>query len=290
MHIYYWSSKDGNVGDDLNNWLWPEVFGDDYFDPNSSDRFVGIGSVLDDRHAQSASAQARTVVFGAGARGYRHRPRQTDKLDIMFVRGPRTAALLSNPSTRYISDPAILTPLYAQDFAPPPSKNNPVRIGYIPYYETPKDISLAICAATGMTPIPITQPVDTFLDTLVKCDYVISEAMHGAILADAFRIPWMGCRVLSGLYEGTTSFFKWADWMESLKIKAPPFSNSVPDPVLFLPRKARLAFSTRARAKAVDQVTKVLASQNWTLSADTRLGDAQTAMLEEARKLKDSDH
>jgi len=50
MHLWYWMAPKGNIGDDINPWLWPRVFGEDFFCETDPDRFIGIGSVLDDRH------------------------------------------------------------------------------------------------------------------------------------------------------------------------------------------------------------------------------------------------
>lgn len=47
MKLYYYESKLGNFGDDLNKWLWDELL-PDYFDNDESVRFSGIGTIITD--------------------------------------------------------------------------------------------------------------------------------------------------------------------------------------------------------------------------------------------------
>ena len=42
MQLYYWKSAQGNVGDDLNPWLWSRVFGDAFFDGDPRERLVAV--------------------------------------------------------------------------------------------------------------------------------------------------------------------------------------------------------------------------------------------------------
>ena len=58
------------------------------------------------------------------------------------------------------------------------------------------------------------QSVETFVREIISCDRVVCEAMHGAILADAYGIPWAPVQV----YSHTTEF-KWRDWGGSLELK-----------------------------------------------------------------------
>ena len=44
MQLYYWKSAQGNVGDDLNPWLWSRVFGDAFFDGDPRERLVAVGA------------------------------------------------------------------------------------------------------------------------------------------------------------------------------------------------------------------------------------------------------
>lgn len=280
MKVHYWKSPQGNVGDDLNDWLWPRVFGPGFFD-GTAPEFYGIGSVLDERVERG---EKPSIIFGLGRRhANRYAPR-ADRLDLRFVRGPLTAramARMGMPGVRFISDPAILTPRY---IAARPAKV-PGRIGFVPYFATPAALGQRIAAETGMELIPVTLGVEDFVHRLCQCERIVTEAMHGAILADAFRVPWAACRLLSGLTEGRTTLFKWADWAGSLDIPL-QMPDTLPWPVYYAPGKIRRKFTGLATARALPVVRGVLRRGRFTLSAEDRLTAAQDAILAEAEKLK----
>jgi succinoglycan biosynthesis protein ExoV len=56
-------------------------------------------------------------------------------------------------------------------------------------------------------------PVDVVLDHLLASERVICEAMHGAIIADALRIPWVAVQPIMAVNQP-----KWQDWADSLGI------------------------------------------------------------------------
>jgi succinoglycan biosynthesis protein ExoV len=57
-------------------------------------------------------------------------------------------------------------------------------------------------------------PVDTVLDHMLASEVVVCEAMHGAIVADALRIPWIASRPLMRVNRA-----KWQDWADSLGLE-----------------------------------------------------------------------
>lgn len=280
MRLYYWESPEGNVGDDLNLWMWPRLLGD-VFDDRSDVVFIGIGSVLDDRHGGSA----RRIVFGPGARSAGSAPDiRAPGWDLRFVRGPRTAAALGLGEDRWISDPAILAPLVHRA-RPVRAPGAPERIGFVPYYRTRLAYAAALADMAGLSLVPTTLDPDTFLRRLLDCDRVVVEAMHGAILADAFDIPWMPCRISNVKFEGATHRFKWSDWLESLALD--PAFVTLP----YLARRlggglpGQLALLASAwRAAAI--LRRAIAAGGWTLSDRALLARRQEAMLVEVERLK----
>lgn len=277
MELFYWKSTNGNVGDDLNAWLWPKVLGDDVFSSDVSCRFLGIGSVL--TPSNLLSAPGKNVIFGPGLRSadtaaaVREYP-----LDLRFVRGPRSAAALGG--VPYISDPAVLSSLYYE-------RREPVsgRIGFVPYMKTPAALSRRICEEAGLVCIPVTLDVESFFAALTECEYVICEAMHGAILADAFRVPWAGCRISSALNEGPTSFFKWDDWQESLGLDV-PLHSSLPDLAYALPRRIRRLAKSWVQGAAPSLLKSILKKDQWALSDAEALENAQRRILSEVGRLR----
>src|SRR5205814_2371845 len=48
---------------------------------------------------------------------------------------------------------------------------------------------------------------------------LVTEAMHGAVVADALRVPWIALRMYSKIDE-----FKWRDWCASLRLPYEPLT------------------------------------------------------------------
>lgn len=278
MRLYYYKSRDGNVGDDLNAVLWQRVFGEDFFTADKDRIFLGIGSILDNRPA--LRDVRHTVVFGSGLRGKYKPPAQLDRFDIRFVRGPLSAHVLRRHKVSYITDPAAIVPLYFQ----PEVARKTTRLGYVPYFMSPDHVNQAIAQAIGAKIISPTLPVQSFINEIASCEKILSEAMHGAILADAYRIPWAGCRMISGLFEGSTTLFKWEDWMQSMSIKS-RLPGPVPETIFHAPRKIRRIFDGYALERSVRTAQKIMQEDAWALSSLEKLTRAQARIQDEAELL-----
>lgn len=278
MRLFYYKSKHGNVGDDLNKVLWPKVFGPSFFDDQSDRLFLGIGSIFDNR--PEIVKPGRPIVFGSGLRSKRKAPADPGLFDIRFVRGPLSASILEKTGAPYISDPAIISPLYLK--AKP--KEKLFRLGYVPYFMTPEHLNKELAATIGAKIIPPTLPPQDFINEIASCDRILSEAMHGAILADAYRIPWAGCRLMSGLLEGRTSLFKWMDWMRSLDIRT-RLQGPIPQVAFYAPRKLRRILDDYAMERAVSSVRKIVKEDRWNLSAPENIRVAQERIQDEIEKL-----
>ncbi len=243
MKVFCWPSPAGNIGDDLNTVIWPRLF------PRISDVahntiFLGIGSVLDNRHGETA----RKIVFGAGARSETTVPDVSrPEWDVRFVRGPLTARALGLGDESWITDPAILALSVFSDV----SRCSSVRgnnIGFIPYYKTNRLYSSKIARLTGLMELSVSMQPINFIETMLTCKIVIAESMHGAILADTFGIPWIPCRISNISNEDDVHHFKWNDWMSSMSVASdfvtiPNVEFSSGDPWSRQARLTALAFA-----------------------------------------------
>lgn len=212
MGLGYFKTSLGNVGDDLNLWLWPKMLPtwkireSNIIDENV---LVGIGSILDDRF----NLASKKTVIGSGARSEASIPELDDSWEILFVRGPKTAKALSKYRVvEYITDPAILS---ANFFT---QSKNPQAIGLIPYFRSNQQFWSDIADKLNWKFISPCLPLNEFMHELAQCEYVVTEAMHGAILADSLRIPWISYSSFTRYHEGETHSFKWNDWSESMKL------------------------------------------------------------------------
>lgn len=210
MKHYYFRGTPPNFGDELNATLWHHFLPPDLFDGDEATIFLGIGSILQHDFPKAS----RKVVLGAGYGGYTRKPDVHDgNWDIRFVRGPQTAEALGLPADRAIADAAILlraTPL--------PAPRPGIGVAFMPHYESlERGNWKRVCALAGVHFLDPTQTPERTIAEIRGADLVIAEAMHGAIVADALRTPWIGVRTMHHLHR-----YKWTDWARSLDIEYAP--------------------------------------------------------------------
>ncbi len=215
MKIFYWKSEESNFGDDLNAWFWPEMLGD-AISTDDNVLFAGIGSVL----GADLPVADRTVVLGAGA-GYSPLPSGFGgpSWTIYGVRGPLTAAFCGLDENKVLAVPAILIPRLM-----PPRAARDGRVCFVPHYHSamraPWD---RICAAAGVALLDPRQSSKAVVAKIASSKLVLAESLHAAIVADAYRVPWIpvwSSREISS--------FKWYDW--GMAVGAPINPQRLPAP------------------------------------------------------------
>lgn len=206
MRVVY-PAGTGNVGDELNAWMWRELIGDC---SNDGVALLGVGSILNKDFCSRLHDARQIVVLGTGA-GYGPLPLIDDRWTFHAVRGPRTAAKLGLPADAAVADAAyLLATLDWQPVSPGPTKRTVV----IPHHRSLKLIDWeTLCEAHGLSLLSPLLPVDVFFRRLSEASFVLAEAMHGAILADILRIPWR-----SFSFGGQFNQEKWLDWAEALEL------------------------------------------------------------------------
>lgn len=276
MRLVYYKAPTGNIGDDLNPWLWPMVFGAEAFSEEGETRFLGIGSIFADGYVKRG---AKHVVFGAGVPSPFNRPDLSSaEIDIRFVRGPLSSRLSKNAP--WITDSAAIVPLFTERRAGAAGLR---RTAFVPHFRTPDDLAERIAAELGLHLIRPALPPERFLEELTGCDEVVAEAMHGAILADAFRIPWKAVYVTTPYVSGWTSFFKWRDWLSSLGL---PGGARGGFPLWGLaPKPLRNRLPRPSIPEMVERLGAYIARSEAVLSDEAVLGRAQERIMAEARAL-----
>lgn len=210
MKIYYWNDTQkcphGNFGDQLNIWLWPKLIPEVINDQNQG-LFVGIGTLLN----TSLPINQKLAIFGSGV-GYGNLPQIQDVWHIYCVRGPRTASVLKLDPKLAITDAALLTRLCYQPTSV--DGNLSKQVAFMPHWQTPMFLWQQACEQLGLTFIDPGESVDNVLDKISNAKYVLTEAMHGAIIADSLRIPWIAISTRPSI-----NTFKWFDWCESMELE-----------------------------------------------------------------------
>jgi succinoglycan biosynthesis protein ExoV len=210
MQIFQFRGEHPNFGDELNSWMWPKLL-PDFFDDDANTAFIGIGSTIGDAPREAK----KKIVFGAGfVPHYHEQPNvKAEDWQVYFVRGPRTAQRLGLDPSYAIADAGILVRELV-DY----TRRTPEHIAFMPHWQSLDRGNWEVaCRKAGVTLIDPRRPVEEVLDLLLRSKLVIAEAMHGAIIADAFRVPWVPVAPLNPAHRE-----KWYDWAESLGIALNP--------------------------------------------------------------------
>lgn len=222
MKLIYYSSEKGNVGDELNVWLWNRIFPGHFENDNDKTAFLGIGSILLENSVfiDEASAYKKKIICGTGVRSISERLNLDNSWHISFLRGPYSSLKLTHSLDNYISDSAYFVVL-TDEFKKYKNLPKKHKVSVIPYFQSMDKLNWEkVCKHFDWNLITTeTKDVDYFLSEIASSELVISEAMHGAILADVLRVPWRRLKFYAHLYEGeNVSEFKWNDWLSSVEI------------------------------------------------------------------------
>lgn len=206
MELYYYKDPVGNFGDDLNAWLWPKLFPYPIIEAFDADTlFIGIGSLLNHK---IPALPPKKKVFGSGY-GYGTLPQVNAQWKFYCVRGPLTAKKLNLPESVAISDGALLLREVVK-----PSSHSKYPVAFMPHHQTSKyDNWRSVCEDLAIHYIDPADPVEKSIEVIKCSSMVVTEAMHGAIVADALRVPWIPVRTRRRILD-----FKWQDWLGSLQM------------------------------------------------------------------------
>lgn len=208
LDLYYFHDPDGNFGDDINAWIWDALL-PGFRTWRADTTLIGIGTIL---NTQLALPEGRKMVMGSGT-GYGHLPplEPADMWDVRAVRGPLSAERLGLPAEKGIVDPAMMLPRLAEfsDIARDGAK--PILIPHCS--NTERHDWDAVCARAGIAYVSPRGEARGVIREIARAPLVLAESMHAAIIADAFRTPWIAVSI-----SGTLNRPKWLDWAESLDI------------------------------------------------------------------------
>lgn len=263
MKLHYFKRKDNrfNFGDDLNDWLWPQLL-PNCFDDNHESVFVGMGTLINDLLPMRVGSAEKVIVFSTGVGYERPLAEVPSNWHIYCLRGPLSAQQLGVPKHLAIADGAILL----RRFYKPMSDSKKISFSFMPHvYHAIQGGSIwkEICNELGFGYIDPCWSVEQVLEAISYTEVLLAEAMHGAITADALRTPWVPIvtspRILS---------FKWQDWCTSIGVSykphyLPPLDNAYP---CFVDRK-------RASRRSAEYRQLVFQSlehwKNWALEHPT---------------------
>lgn len=203
MHYY---TKESNFGDAINPWFW-EYWVGDLFENQSDSLFVGIGTLINNRIPESF----RSVhIMGSGAGYGDFVPTVKNNWIIHCVRGPLTAKTLGIDLSFAIADPAILI-----NEMVPVGVGRKNQCGFMPHIGIDSPRFKDVIESMGLVYISPKSEREIVIREVNSCERLICSAMHGAILAEALRIPWFPVSTSKDILG-----FKWYDWMLSMEIES----------------------------------------------------------------------
>jgi succinoglycan biosynthesis protein ExoV len=227
--IRYIRWKGNNFGDNLNDILFRDVFGITNSVGNTeplSDgvNLLGIGTILSSY--LQVSDPAVLWVIGSGTGYAPQKPKFPSTSLIFFVRGPLTCQYLNLPPNLALADSAYLL----ADQVHAAARKNPLpprRVGIIPHHWS-VETELPRWKQVSQRAFVIDPHLEwqTFIQQVNSCEVILTECMHGAIIADILRKPFI-------VFASTPAFhaFKWLDWASSmgLPLNIRPFNFDDPE-------------------------------------------------------------
>ena len=191
-----------NVGDELNEWIWPALLGDVQ---QKGAAVLGVGTLLNEHFCRRVADARKILVMGSGA-GYGPVPALDERWSFHAVRGQRTARALGLDPDRAVADSAYL--LASLDWASLRQPHGEVVV--VPHHRSLRYVDWQqICERAGARFVSPLLPAAQFMTAVAGARLVLTEAMHGAILADIVRVPWQGFA-----FGGQFNTDKWLDWAE----------------------------------------------------------------------------
>lgn len=276
MKLCYFTGN--NFGDKLNTWLWDQLI-PDILDDEENIAFVGIGTLINDKLLLKTKNARLRVIFGTGVGYGKGIPQIDDCYKIYCVRGPLSAQALGIDNQLAITDGAILIrKIYS------PHSKKLYKFSYMPHYEIAGEGWRLVCEKLGFGYIDPAWSIEKVLSCISQTEVIIAEAMHGAIVADALRIPWIPVVSHSNILS-----FKWQDWCQSIDVEyKPSYINRLHHPrqKLDILSPARLARDWARQRKAASELLNVAKTAHPTLSSDPKVESLTQQIYEKLEEFK----
>jgi len=211
MLLHYYKHRNGikNFGDDLNPWLWEKLL-PGVFDSKPDVLFLGVGTLLNQRTPK----EVKKVVFSTGV-GYGDAPEVDGLWKIYCLRGPLSAKALGVSLDLAVTDGAVLVKKVF-----PANGLKKFKFSFMPHLTQALvggQLWREICETLKINYIDPQWETEEILSRISNSECLITEALHGAIVADAYRIPWVPI-----ITHQRINTFKWQDWFASLEIDYSP--------------------------------------------------------------------
>lgn len=202
----FWHIGTPNFGDDLNPALFSLLAGRPVRlrTDRARPHFLGMGSILE-------KATAESVVLGSG---FLRQPAGAveTKARLVAVRGRLSREHLGAGDEVLLGDPMVLLDLV---YRPPAGKRH--ALGLVPHVSQVGYFRKL--ALPGVVVIDPAGPPWKVVEAVAACERVMSQSLHGLIVADALGVPNLWLAPSAGMVGGE---FKFHDYYSTLDRPKPP--------------------------------------------------------------------
>ncbi|MFD1331507.1 polysaccharide pyruvyl transferase family protein [Methylopila musalis] len=223
--VFFWRQDErlGNFGDALTLVLLDRLFEGSCLYPDHAIHLIGsvitaarTKAVL--REAKRAGDETRRLLFwGCGKKdGLALDEEAHRRCTFLGVRGVLTREALGLGRDTPLGDPALLLPRIYRPTTHPATSGRVLWVPHVHFGDpTPEDLDGCPDHVVMRPDIPNTaQDCERFIDAIASARFVMANAMHAAIVALAYGVPfafWSG--------SGVNAPFKWADFTSAFGVE-----------------------------------------------------------------------
>ena len=131
-----------------------------------------------------------------------------------------------------------------------------------------------VCDGAGVSFVDPRRPSKSVVEEIASADLVLAEAMHAAIIADAYRVPWLPVWTSNRI-----NALKWSDWAFSLNMTVQPHRLDPPSLLM-------LSDNLVSKIAGFDMTTPFFDFRTQTFLDVEQLAEAQKAISKLARVKK----
>lgn len=205
----FWHLGRSNFGDDINPWFYSQLTASKVaWQDTDKPHFMGIGSIAE-------KLNQRSLILGSGFIEplIKKSPKKPRKC--FSLRGELSCEQL-NVYPEFMGDPVCFVD---KIYSPKINKTN--KIGVIPHVSEYKKIKSNFSDDLTYQLIDPSMDSLTVIDSIASCKKIVSQSLHGLIVADAYSIPSVWLEPSVNMMGG---FFKFRDYFSTTDYKKEPIS------------------------------------------------------------------
>lgn len=284
MKLYY---ADGvknnglsNFGDAINPWLWDKVI-PNVLDDDQTTVFVGIGTLLNGKLLNRTPKAHKRVIFSSGVGyGSRRLLKIDESYQVYCLRGLLSAQALGLPNEFSVTDGAVLVRRLIKT-----NSHKINKFAYMPHHDLANEGWKAVCQELGFGYIDPHDSIEEVLSRINQTEVLLAEAMHGAIVADALRVPWVPVVTNKSIFA-----FKWQDWCSSIDVEYQPAGIErlhEPRQKVDMLSPVRWGRDWIRQKKAASQLAEIAKTARPILSNDTQIERLTVELEQRLQQFKD---